>query len=478
LRASWYFTRGLPERLSERIRSLSISDIIPTLKAMGKNRHIPVEQMDLWADSDGDGLSSGIESDKRVVPRGKKRRLAERAIHAAVRDWLLRHYAAAYCRSLAATRIFRRCYWVDALGGDGRLFTVASNPETVPASFNGKGRKKGAVQQVPPALQPIVTLSRELMQESRPIALHALLLASDSNRHREMHTAQAAQNGHAPTSPIAIAIAKEGTILHATWQEAAVSVLSEIGQSPAIFLLNPLSPVLFSADDLARLCQRAVPTELCLLISHKQIVDRLLAASTIPIQATALNALLRTDRWKTLSTTSEEQTQAISGFTDLLIASLQRHFQLPIQLTMFPMLIGPATVEPAPCTLLFATRRQDSLHCMNDAVYLYRQQIEDESYCGVLGQAWFLSQQQERQGQALQDLYQRILQQGQSQHTRRWPDLRQHLLLDHFGQFRLCDYDAGMQQLLRNGAVRCAWRQPAISPEEDRVPGNDDTLLW
>jgi len=204
----------------------------------------------------------------------------------------------------------------------------------------------------------------------------------------------------------------------------------------------------------------------------------LLAALTIPAQAMALNALLRTDRWRTLPTVPEEQEQAIHGFTDLLIASLQRHFQLPIQPITFPILIGPATVASAPYTLLFATRRQDSLNCMNDAVCIYRQRVEQESYHGVLGEEWFVSQQRARQEQALQQLHQRICQQGQAQRTRRWPDLRQHLLLAQFGQFTLQDYDASIQQLLRNGEVRCVWRQPPISPEEERIPGNDDTLVW
>src|SRR5207302_540038 len=141
-------------------------------------------------------------------------------------------------------------------------------------------------------------------------------------------------------------------------------------------------------------------------ISDKQVADHLLAASIMPTQATALSTLLRTDRWRTLPTIPEEQEQAIRGFIDLLIASLQRHFQLPIQPITFPIMIGPATVEPAPYTLLFATRRQDSLNCMNNAICTYRQKVEQESYRGVLGEEWFTSQQQTRQEQALQQLQQ------------------------------------------------------------------------
>src|SRR5947209_20364441 len=71
--------------------------------------------------------------------------------------------------------------------------------------------------------------------------------------------------------------------------------------SPAIFMLNPIGQTLFSYDDLALLYQRkSAPTELCLLIPHKQAQARLLAASRTPANASALTALLRTDRWKGL----------------------------------------------------------------------------------------------------------------------------------------------------------------------------------
>ncbi|HEX3643126.1 MAG TPA: hypothetical protein VHV10_17710 [Ktedonobacteraceae bacterium] len=431
-------------------------------------------KMDLWAALNGDVFPPGTEEQRHAtVPRGK-RRLTERAILPLLRGWLLQYYVHSYCCSLAATRIFRRCYWIDTLGTDAKSSAATpTNVESTPVPSSGKGRKKGSVQLVPPALQPIITLSRELMQESKPITLYGLLLAT---KRKEIRIPQVSQNGNSTTPQIAIP--KTSSMIHATWLEAAPSLLNETGQSPAIFLLNPLSPTLFSADDLAPLYQRAVPTELCLLISNKQVADHLLAASTMPTQATALSTLLRTDRWRTLPTIPEEQEQAIRGFIDLLIASLQRHFQLPIQPITFPIMMGPATVEPAPYTLLFATRRQDSLNCMNDAICTYRQKVEQESYRGVLGEEWFTSQQQTRQEQALQQLQQRICQQGQVQRTRRWPDLRQHLLLAQFGQFTLHDYNASIQQLLRNGEVRCTWRQPPVSPGEERIPGNDDTLVW
>jgi hypothetical protein len=446
--------------------------------------------MDLWADLSGDSVLAGIAG-STGRSRGK-RRLTERAILSLLRDWLLEYYVRAYCRSLATTRIFRRCYWIDTLGIDPKSPSVDSTL----APSSSKGRKKGTIQPVPPAFQLITTLSQELMQDSKPITLYGLLLTTGGSRGKETQSAK--QLAMQSTAPLGLPISESGggsngfyrshrstggsngesAILHTTWLEAAPSLLNETGQSPAIFLLNPLSPTLFSANDLAPLYQRPVPTELCLLLSHKRIVALLLAASSGPTQATALNALLLTDRWRSLPTSSEEQEQAVRGFIDLLIASLQRHFQLPIQPITFPIMTGPATVGLAACTLLFATRRQDSLHCMNDAVCTYRRKVEQESYQGVLGEEWFASQQQARQAQALQQLHQRLRQQGQAQRTRRWPDLRHHVLVSEFGHFTFYDYDTVIQQLLRNGEVRCAWRQSLTSPDEERVPGSEDTLVW
>jgi len=403
------------------------------------------------------------------------RHLTERAFLSLLRNWLLQDYIASYCRSLGATRIFRRCYLIDALGLDAKSVAIdqlSDTPDAPPATRPSKGRKsKNSVPQVvPPALQPLAALSQDLSQESKPITLNGLLLTAGSSKRKE-----ARLNGTATTT---LNMPKESGILPASWLEAAPLILKEIEQSPAIFLLNPLGSTVFSSEDLAPLYQRTVPTELCLLISHKQIVSRLHIAQRMPIHATALTGLLRTDRWKTLPTAEEESNKALAGFIDLFIASLQRYFLLPVQRIAFPVVAGPAIVEDVPYTLIFATRRQDSLISMNDAVYLHRRCVYKQSHRGVLGEEWFADQQRQRHADAWQQLYQVTLQQGKAQRIRRWPDLRQQMLITHFGQFTQQDYDAVIRQLLLNREVRCEWRQRPIETEETRIPGNDDTLLW
>jgi hypothetical protein len=398
---------------------------------------------DLWATLDNHQTFS-TEHGRTL----RSRRLSERDVMSELRLWLLRDFAAAYCRSLAETRIFRRCYWIDGLGIDA----------------------KSASQSDHAALQPVIDLSQALAQESKPIMLCGLILTSGSSKRKEV---RGQLNGHQKKLP---ALPKESGLVRASWLEAAPTILEVLAQSPAIFLLNPLGATAFSYDDLSSLYQRTVPTELCLLIPHKQIEVMLCAAQRSPAQAGSLTELLRSDRWKTLPAEEEQFSQAVDGWLSLFIASMQRHFQIPVQAIPLLARTGPAVVEHIPYTLFFATRRQDSLISMNDAVYNYQHQLALQSWQGVLGEDWFVRQQQERTQASLQDLAQRILEQGRAQRIRRWPDLRQQLLLTNFGQFRKQDYDMLIQQLLLNREVRCEWKQRSI--ETIKVPGGEDTLLY
>ena len=74
---------------------------------------------------------------------GRNRRLTERDILSSLRSSLLQDYVAPYCRSLAATRIYRRCYWIDGWG---------INPRANSGTINRDVSKKSAA----PVLQIIV----------------------------------------------------------------------------------------------------------------------------------------------------------------------------------------------------------------------------------------------------------------------------------------------------------------------------------
>lgn len=401
----------------------------------------------------------------------RSRRLSEREVMSELRLWLLRDFAAAYCRSLAETRIFRRCYWIDGLGIDARAVpTQEADDQQSEEAPRARKSRKSAAQPDHAALQPVIDLSQALAQDSKPIMLRGLILTSGSSRR---NPARVQLNGHQKKLP---ALPKESGLVRASWLEAAATIFDALAQSPAIFLLNPLGATAFSYDDLSPLYQRTVPTELCLLIPHKQVEAMLCATQRSPARAGQLTELLRSDRWKTLPTDEEKLSQAVDGWLGLFIASMQRHFQFPVQAIPLLARTGPAAVERIPYTLIFATRRQDSLISMNDAVYNYRHQLAQQSWQGVLSEDWFVSQQQERMQEALEGLAQRILEQGRAQRVRRWPDLRQQLLLSNFGQFKKQDYDMLIQQLLLNREVRCEWKQRSV--ETIKVPGSEDTLLW
>lgn len=393
----------------------------------------------LWPEFDKEQSLSESAGREQHRISFQRRRPTEQAVLSSLRDWLLHDYIVPYSRSLAATRIFRRCYWIDGIGGS-------------------------------PILQSVVSVAGLLAKESKPITLYSIVLEARGSKRKEANAANS------------ITLPQESGVIHASWPDIAPTILHAIDQSAAIFLLNPFAgSAPFSYADLAPLYQRTAPTELCLLISHRQVETRLLPFLHTSAGASAFTALLHSDRWKALLTNGTEAERTVEGLIDALLVSMEQHRFLSVQRIALLMQAAPAVVKSVPYTLIFATRRQDSLLSMNDAVCKYRRRLHEQSHQGVLTEEWFVAQQRERLTQEMQQLYQLVLRQGRTQRPRRWPDLRQQVLIANFGQFTLPDYDQVICQLLQRGEVRCEWRQKSLEnpdPEEPHIPGNDDTLLW
>ncbi len=424
--------------------------------------------MNLWSELDN---HHSIEPPKGSRPR----RLTEHVVLSQMREWLLHDYVLPYCRTLAASRIYRRCYWIDGWGGDTRTFVASTENRAGPQAQPARGRKKELAPALPAVLHPIVSLSTALAQEERPIALHGILLVPErgTNGRRKAMTKEAA--------PVQTVPEKSG-LMTGEWPQVAPVLLQGIESSPALFLLNSFNPTLFTQDALTPLYQRTTaPTELFLLIPHKQAELRLLAIARTTDGAAQLTSLLRSDRWKAFlpqdTAENKETSPFLEKFLELFMAAIHRHF-LTVQRLAFPVVTSAATVEDAPYSLLFATRSKESLLRMNDAICLYRRRIEAESYRGVLNEAWFVAQQQEHLAHEQEELYRFVLQVGQGQRSRRWPDLRQLLVLAHFGEYPASEYDAVISKLLEEGLVRCQWKRSPLAREDMRVPGNEDMLLW
>jgi len=393
----------------------------------------------LWSEFDNEPTLSENAGSTQSHVVSRRRRSTEQTVLSSLREWLLHDYIVPYCRSLAATRIFRRCYWIDGLGGS-------------------------------PSLQPITSIAQVLARESKPITLQGIVLEARSSKRKDADAGSS------------IVLPKDSGIVRASWLEAAPTLLRAVDQSAAIFLLNPFAgSAPFPFEGLAPLFQRTAPTELFLLITHKQVETRLLPFLHTPAGASAFTLFLRNDRWKTLLAGNTATERTVDGLIDTFLVSIQQQHFLAVQRIALLKHVGPAVVEPIPYTLIFATRRQDSLVSMNDAVCDYRRRMHEQSHRGVLTEEWFAAQQREHLAEEMQQLYQRILRQGRTQRPRRWPDLRQQMLIAGFGQFTLQDYDQVICKLLQSGDVRCEWRQKPLvdtGTEEQRIPGNEDTLLW
>lgn len=429
---------------------------------------------DLWADfanevipTEGAGRSGGL----------RQRRLSERAVLATLRSWLLQDYMIPYATSLGATRIFQRCYWIDGLGDTRAAAQTLATPAQDMA--NGKRpRKKASASEslLPPALQPVAAVARQLAQLDRPLALHGFVLAARSGRRK----APGKQTRDGAQVLPATALPKEGGVIPSGWPELAPTLLSLLEQSAAVFLLNPLKDGPFRYADLLPLYQRTAPTELFLWLSHGQIETGLLPGLRQPEGAAALTNVLRGDRWKNLLAKEDSAINpepVINGLIDLFAESMRSHF-LTVQRLIVPVYTGPALIEKAPCSLLFATRRQDSLYSLNDAVCCRNRRLLVESQQGTLNETWFAAQRKEQTTRRGQALYQEALSLGRTHRVRRWPDLRQQLLLAHFGLSTLKEYDQIILSLLARGEVRCEWRRRDPLVTETPVPGSDDLLLW
>ena len=419
--------------------------------------------MDLWKINDTSEQVATTTPGAQGQGKHKRspQRPTERTMGSLVRVWLQLDYIPTYCVLLAASRIFRRCYLIDALGTPGANQTNHQPGLTLQHTINQR--------------------TQQLLTEQAPITLHSFLLTGSESKRK------ATQSSSTPEKKPSAAHTDE--IIHAPWLAVAPEILHTIEQSPAIFLLNPLTPRLFTHDDLQALFQRTVSSEYGLLLFHKQIEQCLQLANKRPEQATALTALLRSDRWKGLD---PSKAKGINGFVTLFVKAIQRHFPWSPQQISLTMQNGPASVAPLPMTLIFATRRPDSLLGMNDAFCRYQRSTVQASFKGVLSEEWFVEQEQQRQSSALQQLAQQLQQQGRLRKIRRWPELRQYSLLHAFGQFTQAEYDTCIQQLIAQKQVHCLWhqlpqqqrqQQPATeqqsqSEQESRVPGNEDTLIW
>ncbi|MGH2509864.1 MAG: hypothetical protein ACRDHZ_20995, partial [Ktedonobacteraceae bacterium] len=275
-----------------------------------------------------------------------------------------------------------------------------------------------------------------------------------------------------------ITLPPEGGLLATTWAELAPELLVRFEQSAAVLLLDPLKDGLLRYNDLVPLYQRTAPTELFLWFSHQRMETQILPSLRTREGAAALTNLLRGDHWKRLLTKEPDQPQTlINGLIRLCAESMQAHF-FSVQHWVFPVHYGPAHVAQAPYTLLFATRRQDSLASFNDACCQRTRRLVAASQQGVLNEHWFAHQRVKQIASAWETLAQEALTLGRAQRIRHWPELRQQLLLAHFGQHTLYEYDQIITTLLARGSVRCEWRKRSQETTEAPLPGPGDLLLW
>src|SRR2546428_12681418 len=92
---------------------------------------------------------------------------------------------------LSASRIYRRCYWIDALGNIETRSNAKDTNQSREVERSGEGHvlDKSALYcghpAIPSILQPIVSLADVLAQEGKTIALHGIVLEAGSSNRKE-----------------------------------------------------------------------------------------------------------------------------------------------------------------------------------------------------------------------------------------------------------------------------------------------------
>ncbi len=72
----------------------------------------------------------------------------------------------------------------------------------------------------------------------------------------------------------------------------------------------------------------------------------------------------------------------------------------------------------------------------------------------------------------------RVQDQGRKQKVRRWPDLRQHFILNNFGRYTIYEYNQVIAELIKNKDVQVRWRRGEHGPSDIPIPTGEDTLVW
>jgi hypothetical protein len=382
-------------------------------------------------------------------------------------DWKARALAGfvvPYCRTIAASRLHRSCWWVDGLGSTGRT----------------AGALAGSA--ISDAIEALAATS---------FTLRALRLETHPPRSQGQETIQPqaapaneepARNGHKQRKTPA----QEQQPAQEIPASASRSELPEmLGTTPAVLLLNPFAASPLTAEDLLPLCQRRANTELLLTISAAQ-VERLAAQSLADTGAgappPALTALLRSDAWKSIwiaEGTGERSSAAskVARTLDLLQGLLKPHFLY--------VCLAPLGDTPTPRHfLLFASRHYSGLVLMNDFLCAELARLAREREAHALQGDWFAKRRQKARASAWAALKEELHTLGLARRARLWPDLKPALVLAHFGQFSTSDYDAALRELIQEGRVSCRW-SPAVTPDSaetqdsppaERTPGQQDFL--
>lgn len=329
-------------------------------------------------------------------------------------------------------------------------------------AFAGQGRYKDGYQGSPLLMARI---SDECIRWTNPVTLR--LINIESNRKNFASLSEATQEW-----------TQRGIIMNERGRFGAVipKILSVIGDTPALFFIDPYGPSPVHFEFLRPLLKRRQSiTELIInfnVSGLRRLADGLRADAKTAVGRKACDTIVRNvtrilgrDRWRQFFATSHYSAAERERF--LLDDYMDSFSQFGYHVAAYP--IRAALRSAAKYHLIYCTRHRDGIALMNRFVRAEEDQLVRESL-EQRGQAWIFDPVDEEIRVRRRELGMLVLELAQNKERLTRREIKDRFIFERFGDFSEPDYNAVVKELMEAGALRAYDGRPRI---------NDDvTLLY
>lgn len=253
------------------------------------------------------------------------------------------------------------------------------------------------------------------------------------------------------------------------------NILSTIGETPALFFIDPYGPSPLHFDYLRPVLERKQSITELIINFHvpglRRLADDLRADTKTDVGRKAcqtivgnVSKILGRDRWKQFFATdhysaAERQKFLLDDYMDSLS-------QYGYHVASYP--IRDALRSAAKYYLIYCTRHRDGIALMNRFVRGEEDELLKESF-ERRGETWLFDPIEDEIETRRQELKLLILDYAQHKQRLTRGEIKGRFIFERFGDFSDPDYNAVVKQLMEGGALRTG---------DGRIRINDDVLLF